>query len=77
MHINPVCSNRPRPSVHSNSTSHGNQYWARDVFHAKGSAGKTLCGVATSDWLVLDPMPRTVAVADQHFCRRCAAKLRN
>lgn len=70
-----VCSNRPRPSVQSSLTSHGHQFWTRDVFHAAGESGKTLCGRATADWLCLDARPTQDAIADPHFCQRCATKL--
>ena len=65
-----VCSNRRRPSV---QTQRGSQWWTRDVFHAAGALGETLCGRDAVGWLAMDPRPREEVLADQHFCRRCAA----
>lgn len=73
--ILPVCSNRPRPSVHSNRSPFGSQHWAKDVFHAFGDNGKTMCGVKIDGWLRLDPMPVADAKADRNFCSRCLNKL--
>ena len=73
MNVELLCSNRPRPSVQKGAK--GNQHWMRDVFHAAGENNKTLCGVATDGWLRIETRPAPVALADQHFCRRCAAKL--
>lgn len=68
-----VCSNRPKPSVQKGCK--GNQHWARDVFHAAGDAGKTLCGIPSADWLTLEPRTEAEAIDDRHLCHRCALKL--
>ncbi len=68
-----ICSNRPRPSVQKGAKGH--QHWARDVFHAAGDAGKTMCGANADGWLtILDRHPDD-ALSDPHFCLRCAAKI--
>lgn len=68
--IVPICSNRPRPSTHSNRT-HGNQWWTRDVYHA-ACGGRTFCGQRTVGWLKMDAKRLNEALADPNFCERCA-----
>jgi len=70
-----TCSNRPRPSVHSNATSHGNQHWSRDVFHAAGTKGKTLCGTSADGWIAMGTVTAASITANHHLCHRCRAKL--
>jgi hypothetical protein len=67
--MRPVCSNKPRPSVHKGPK--GSQHWLRDVHHI-ADGPKTLCGRDASDWLTIDA---TVAdsLASPHCCVRCAA----
>lgn len=72
--FNMVCSPRPRPAVHSGRKG-GNQWWARDVFHATAGDGRTLCGVPCADWLKLDPRPKAEVLADSNLCRRCSARI--
>src|SRR6185369_14874947 len=69
-----VCSNKPRPSVHSNRRFAAE---TRDVHHfRKGAAADhiTLCGLDAEDWLCLgeDTLPQ--ALETPGLCRKCAAR---
>lgn len=61
-----VCSAKSRPSVQNNH-SKGSQWWRRDVWHAQGDDGKTLCGRDSKEYLEIGMME-----IDQDFCLRCA-----
>ena len=76
--FNAVCSNKLRPSVQGGSGMNktGACLWGRDLFHAAGIGGRTLCGVRSADWLTIGPMNTDKAMADGNFRKRCAAKLR-
>lgn len=75
--LNLFCSNRPRPQMHSGRKG-GNQWWARDVFHATAPGGKTmLCGLVGDGWLHIGKRAEAETLEDGNFCRRCAAKLKH
>jgi hypothetical protein len=60
-----VCSPRPRTSLQNNH-SKGSQWWARDVYHLLGEAGRTLCGRDCSEWLTIGEIE-----PDHNCCVRC------
>lgn len=74
-----VCSNKPRPSVQGDKPNAmyktGAVLWGRDLYHANGHSGKTLCGVNCDEWLKIGPIDAEKAKADFNFCKRCANKL--
>jgi hypothetical protein len=65
-----VCTANSRPSVHSNRSPKGAQWWARDIYHiqAKAAPGKTLCGRNSSEYLRLTGAEFDV---DGNCCVRC------
>lgn len=82
IHVIFMCSNKPRPSVQSNSgyknIKTGQSVWGRDVYHAADAEDKsrTLCGRDSSEWLTFsDGHTIADAMADFHFCTRCKKKL--
>lgn len=76
--ITMMCSNKPRPSVSTNRPlKTGESKWGRDVYHAALTEDKsrTLCGVDSSEWLVIKEGDVEYALNDSHFCTRCRTKL--
>lgn len=75
--IAPVCSNKPKPSVARGKGFYktGAAIWGRDTYHAAKSGMTTFCGRDASEWLRMDRKPTAEALADNDFCKRCAAKL--
>lgn len=76
-----VCSNKPRPTVHSNKYKSGfyktgKCLWGRDVFHAALNNRKTVCGKDRTEWLVIQPMLISKAIDQDDFCKRCAKGLK-
>lgn len=63
--INAVCSHKRHASVQRGAK--GSQWWARDVYHITGAAGKTLCGLNCSEWLTIGKI-----AIDSNCCKRCS-----
>lgn len=64
-----VCSNKTRAATQSNST-HGNQWWKREVFHATYDGIRTACGIRCEDFIALE-IENPEEGGTDGFCARC------
>lgn len=69
-----VSSYKKRTTVQSNrdpasSSSTGECFWGKDVWHIRASGTRTVCGVDSSEYMNMGEMK-----PDWHLCSRCAKK---
>ena len=65
MEVHGVCSAKARTSTQT-GRKNGVQWWKRDVWHAKGADGKTLCGRDCREYLDMGNLE-----IDHNLCTRC------